>query len=261
LSQRPPSLYDPSMKVSARDIDHLSITTGSPDELVSRLQQLGFNATPDGTEPRCFCFQPAEDDIPNYIEFLEGEPGVALAVNVAELDGEERSHTWQSDDDYEIEVQVIVGESDGSPPWFPVKHETPDAFMEPEWIIHANGALAMVAIHLVAEDPAKLAKTLAESWTAESEEIFDGCMLVRTGSVELLCWSSTAWQSEYKAIEAMAPESLPSIVGVAIAIERARPLQALLGANNVAFSLGEDGRVIVAPEQAGGLMFEFMPQN
>jgi hypothetical protein len=249
------------MKVSARDIDHLSITIGSPNELVNRLQQLGFNATPDGVEPRCFCFQPAEDDIPNYIEFLEGEPGVALAVNVVDLEGEERAHTWESDDGYEVEAQVIVGETSGAPAWFPVKHETPDAFMEPEWIVHPNGALAMVAIHLVAEDPAAQAKELAESWEAESEEIFDGCVLVRTGAVELLCWSSAAWQSEYKAIEPMAPDVLPSIVGVAIAIERARPLQALLGANNVSFSLGADGRVIVAPEQAGGLMLEFMPQN
>jgi hypothetical protein len=29
----------------------------------------------------------------------------------------------------------------------------------------------------------------------------------------------------------------------------------------VAFALGEGDRVLVAPEQAGGLMLEFMPQN
>jgi hypothetical protein len=77
----------------------------------------------------------------------------------------------------------------------------------------------------------------------------------------LLIWSAPAWQLEYKAIEAMAPEDLPQLVGVAIAVERSRPLQALLRANNIGFALGDDGRVIVPPEQAGGLMFEFMPQN
>jgi hypothetical protein len=59
----------------------------------------------------------------------------------------------------------------------------------------------------------------------------------------------------------MAPAELPVIVGIAVAIERPRPLQALLGANNVSFALGENGRVIVPPDQAGGLMVDFVPQT
>lgn len=249
------------MKISARDIDHLSIAVQSPDELASRLQQLGFNPTPDGVEPRCFCFQPNRDDIPNYIELIEGEPKASLAINVAALEGEIREHSWESEDGYEIEARVILGESDGPLPWFPVKHDTPNSFMEPEWIVHPNGALGMIAVHAVAQDPAATAKALKDSWKCEFEEIFNGCMMLKPGAVELLIWSATAWQLEYKAIEAMAPEEMPSIVGIAIAVERARPLQALLGANNVSFSLGEGGRVIVAAEQAGGLMIEFMPQT
>jgi hypothetical protein len=249
------------MKIPARDIDHLSITTTAPDELATRLQQLGFAFTPEGVEPRCICFQPDRDDIPNYMELLEGEPASAVAVNVAELSGEERRHSWESDDGYAVEAEVVVGETSGALPWFPVAHRTPDAFMEPEWIVHPNGALGLVAVHAVTEDPAALAKTLRESWRAETEEIFDSCVLVRTGAVELLLWSAPAWQLEYKAIEAMAPEKLPQLVGVAIAVERSRPLQALLRANNIGFALGEGDRVIVPPEQAGGLMFEFMPQT
>jgi hypothetical protein len=249
------------MKISARDIDHLSITTAAPDALAARLQQLGFNATPEGVEPRCLCFQPDRDDIPNYIELLEGEPRLTLAVNVVELDGEERTHTWESEDGLEVEGKVIVGEDDGPLPWFPIKHDTPGAFMEPEWIVHPNGALGLVAIHAVADDPEAVAKALKELWKAETEEIFDGCVLVKTGAVELLVWSAAAWQSEYKAIEAMAPTELPTIVGVAVAIERPRPLQALLGANNVNFALGENGRVIVPPDQTGGLTIEFVPQT
>jgi hypothetical protein len=249
------------MKIPARDIDHLSITTAAPDGLAARLQQLGFNATPEGVEPRCLCFQPSRDDIPNYIELLEGEAAPALAVNVVDLDGEERTHVWENEDGFEVEAKVVVGESGGPLPWFPVRHETPEAFMEPEWIVHPNGALGLVAIHAVADDPAAVAKTLEESWKAEIEEIFDGCMLVKTGAVELLIWSGPAWQLEYKAIEAMAPTELPIIVGIAVAIERPRPLQALLGANNVSFALGESGRVIVPPDQAGGLTIEFVPQT
>lgn len=251
----------PPMKIPARDIDHLSITTAAPDGLAARLQQLGFNATPEGVEPRCLCFQPSRDDIPNYIELLEGEAAPALAVNVVDLDGEERTHVWENEDGFEVEAKVVVGESGGPLPWFPVRHETPEAFMEPEWIVHPNGALGLVAIHAVADDPAAVAKTLEESWKAEIEEIFDGCMLVKTGAVELLIWSGPAWQLEYKAIEAMAPTELPIIVGIAVAIERPRPLQALLGANNVSFALGESGRVIVPPDQAGGLTIEFVPQT
>jgi hypothetical protein len=261
LSGKASSLYDAGMKIQARDIDHLSMTTATPDGLADRLRQLGFNATPEGVEPRCLCFQPSRDDIPNYIELLEGEATLALAINVADLEGEMRTHIWESEDGFEVEARVVVGGNGGPLPWFPIHHETPDAFMEPEWIVHPNGALGLVAVHAVAGDPAACAKALAESWKAEIEEIFDGCMLVRTGAVELLIWSDSAWQLEYKAIEAMAPAELPIVVGIAVAIERPRPLQALLGANNVSFALGENGRVIVPPDQAGGLMVEFVPQT
>src|SRR5882724_39036 len=246
------------MKITARDIDHLSVTAASPDGLAGKLQQIGFTFTPEGVEPRCICFQPAEDDIPNYIELIEGEPRLALALNVTELEGEERTHVWESEDGYEVDAGVIVGEGGGPLPWFPVRHETPDAFMEPEWIVHPNGALAMMAIHAVAENTREVAKALQASWSAKVEEIFDGCMMVKAGSVELLVWSPAAYQQEYKAVEVMAPKELPAVVGATIAIERARPLQALLRANNVAFALGDGDRVLVAPEQAGGLMLEFM---
>src|SRR5262245_17107130 len=250
------------MSISARDIDHLSITLPAPDELVGRLQQLGFTLTPEGVEPRCICFQPAEDDIPNYIELIEGEPRIALALNVAELAGEERTHVWESEDGYEVDAAVIVGPAgDGPLPWFPVRQEIPDAFMEPEWVVHPNGALGLVAIHAVADDPRATADALAKSWSAVMEEIFNGCAMVKTGAVELLIWSPAAWQSEYKPVEAMAPAERPAVVGLAVAIERARPLQALLRANNVPFALTEGDRVIVPAEHAGGFAIEFMPQN
>ena len=250
------------MKISARDIDHLSLTLSDPGATASRLLQLGFNLTPEGVEPRCICFQPDQDDVPNYIELLQGDPAVvALALNVAELEGEERTHAWETEDGFEVDAGVVVGESGGPLPWFPVRHETPDAFMEPEWIVHPNGALALMAIHAVADNPKSVARALKEAWSAKVEEIFDGCMLVKTGTVELLIWSAAAYQDEYKALEVMPPQELPAIVGATVAVERARPLQALLRANNVPFALGEDKRVLVAPEQAGGLMLEFMPQT
>mgnify|MGYP003575337431 FL=1 len=250
------------MNISARDIDHLSLTLTDPEGAAVRLQQLGFTLTPEAVEPRCICFQPDQDDVPNYIELLQGEPPViALAANVPELEGEERTHAWETEDGYEVDAAVVVGESDGPLPWFPVRHQIPDAFMEPEWIVHPNGALAMMAVHAVAENPREIAKALKERWSAKVEEVLDGCMLVKTGTVELLVWSAAAYQAEYKAIEAMAPQDLPAIVGVTIAVERARPLQALLRANNVPFALAEGDRVLTAPEQSGGLMFEFLPQN
>jgi hypothetical protein len=250
------------MDISARDIDHLSLTMAAPAELAGRLSLIGFTLTPEGVEPRCVCFQPAEDDIPNYIELIEGEDKFALAINVAELKGEERTHVWESEDGYEVDAAVIVGPADDGPlPWFPVRQEIPDAFMEPEWIVHPNGALGLTAIHAVSDDPMKTADALAKSWKAVVEEVFDGCAVVKTGAVELLIWSPSAWQAEYKAVEAMAPAERPAIVGLTIAVERARPLQALLRANNVPFASTEGDRVIVPAEHAGGLAIEFLPQN
>ena len=81
------------MKISARDIDHLSLTLSDPESAATRLQQLGFNLTPEGVEPRCICFQPDQDDVPNYIELLQDYPAtIAMALNVAELKDKERTH-------------------------------------------------------------------------------------------------------------------------------------------------------------------------
>jgi len=253
--------YDAAMKVTARDIDHLSIATPDPEALAIKLQQIGFNLTPEGVEPRCVCFQPAEDDIPNYIELIEADVRVAVAVNVAELEGEVREHSWETDDGYEVEAEVIVGEMDGPLPWFPVRHQMPEAFMEPEWIVHPNGALGLLAVHVVADDPPETAKALGEQWGAITEDLFDGCTMIQTGAVEILIWSPSAYQTEYKSVEAMAPEHKPMIVGIAVAVERSRPLQALLRANNMPFALTEGDRVVIPAEQTDGLMIEFMPQT
>ena len=120
------------MNISARDIDHLVITLSDPAPTASRLQQLGFNLTPEGVDPRCICFQPDADDVPNYIELTEGQgAALALAMNVAELEGQERTHAWETEDGFEVDAGVVVGETGGPLPWMPVKHETPDAFAEP----------------------------------------------------------------------------------------------------------------------------------
>src|SRR5216684_2866920 len=117
------------MKISARDIDHVSATLGDLSDTAAKLGQLGFNLTPEGVEPRCICFQPGSDEIPNYIELLEGEANrISLALNVAELAGEERTHSWETEDGFEVDAGVVVGDGGGPVPWFPVRHETPDAF-------------------------------------------------------------------------------------------------------------------------------------
>jgi hypothetical protein len=250
------------MPITARDIDHLRLTLIDPQAAALRLQQLGFTLTPEEVEPRCACFQPAVDDVPNYLELLQGDPpGPALAVNVTELDGEERDYSWETEDGVLVEAREVVGAIEGPLPWFPVRQEIPDAFMEPEWIVHPNGALGLTAIHVVAESPTDIAKALAQAWRAETEEVFDGCVVVKTGALELLVWTPVAYQLEYQALEVMAPAELPAIVGITVAIERPRPLQALLRANNVPFALAEGDRILVANEVAAGLMIEFLPQT
>lgn len=253
------------MKISSREIDHLLVSHADFDSIATRWTQLGFNLTPEGVEPRCVCFQAVDDEIPNYIALQSGDATqFSMALNVEKLKGEKRSLSWETDDGVEVDVAMVVGDDVTDPvPWFPVSHETPASFMEPEWIVHPNGALAFLAIHVVSDQPAALAQTLKAAWSAKTEEIFDGCVMVKPeeGVVELLIWSPAAYQAEYKGIEAMAPEDKPQIVGIAIAIERARPLQALLRANNIPFALTEGDRVLVAPEQTGGLLIEFLPQN
>ncbi|MBS0546913.1 MAG: hypothetical protein JSR24_04135 [Proteobacteria bacterium] len=249
------------MKISARDIDHLTLNTTDPGTVAAKLEKLGFTLTPDGVWPRCICFVPADEDIPNYIEIAESPVDfMNVAMNVEKLKGEKRTFKWEGNDG-DITGSLIVGEGGGPVPWLTVQQFNPESFVEPELVVHPNGALAFICVHVVADDPKAIAKQLAATWDGRAEEVLDGCELVRTGMVELLIWTPAAWQKEYKAIEPMEPARKPAITGIAVAIERARPLQALLRANNVPFSLTEGDRILVAPEQTGGLVIEFMPQT
>ena len=251
------------MKISARDIDHLTLNSTDPAGVAARMEALGFTLTPDGVWPRCICFMPADEDIPNYIEIAESPVDfMNVAMNVEELKGEKRTFKWELDDN-EVEGSLTVGEGGGPVPWLTVKQDNPDAFVEPQLVVHRNGALAFICVHAVSDDPKKTAKELEKAWGEDTrvEDVLDGCVLVRTGMVELLVWSPAAWLKEYKAIEPMEPKRKPSITGIAVAIERARPLQAILRANNVPFQTTEGDRVLVSPETTGGLLIEFMPQN
>jgi hypothetical protein len=205
---------------------------------------------------------PADEEIPNYIEIAQSPVDfMNLAMNVEELKGDTRKFKWEGDDG-DIEGSLIVGEGGGPVPWLTVKQFNPEAFVEPSLLVHPNGALAFICVHAVSNDPKKTAKELEKMWEdSRVEDVLEGCVLVRTGMVELLIWSPAAWIKEYKAIEVMEPKRMPSITGIAVAIERARPLQAILRANNVPFAVTEGDRVLVSPETTGGLVIEFMPQN
>ena len=251
------------MKITVRDIDHLTLNATQPGAVATKLEQLGFTLTPDGVWPRCICFVPADEDIPNYIEIAESPVDfMNLAMNVEDLKGDKRKFKWEGEDG-DIEGSLIVGEGGGPVPWLTVKQFNPEAFVEPELVVHPNGALSFICVHAVADDPKKTAKELEKAWGEDTrvEDVLNGCILVRTGMVELLIWSPAAWIKEYKAIEVMEPKRMPSITGIAIAVERARPLQALLRANNIPFAVTEGDRLLVSPESTGGLLIEFMPQN
>ena len=102
----------------------------------------------------------ALDDVPNYIELLQGDPpGIALALNVSELDGEERIYGWESEDGTLVEAREVVGGLEGPLPWFPVRQDTPGAFM-PESIGYAIKCLVlgkpMVSISGMAKEVAWL---------------------------------------------------------------------------------------------------------
>ena len=87
------------MKINARDIDHLTLNSTQPGAVTAKLEQLGFTLTPDGVWPRCICFVPADEDIPNYIEIAESPVDfMNVAMNVEELKGDKRSFKWEGEE-------------------------------------------------------------------------------------------------------------------------------------------------------------------
>ena len=250
------------MKISARDIDHLVFSLSDPGLAASRLEQMGFTLTPDGTEPRCVCFAPHRDDIPSYLELAAGDTAsVSLAMNVAELQGEERSIPGKPS----MAISSRCARWSEKPrvrcPGLPCATRRRISFPSRNGLSTPTARWQWSRFTSWPTIRALWRATCAWPGTAKARKSSTAATLVKTGEVELLLWSPAAYQLEYKSIEAMAPEQRPAVVGLTLAVERARPLQALLRANNVPFGIADNSRTVVAPEQVGGLMIEFIPQG
>jgi glyoxalase-like protein len=182
------------------DIDHLMLGVADPDAAAADFARLGFTVTPLSAMPqiglanRCVLLTPAQPGAANYLELLghdqraspfmrallgghEGIKSLVLAVDemdaaVARLaaggapPGEplhiERRWALPDGEVLELAFTVATPALDAPPLYCNLcRHHTLHHYLRPEWRRHENGARALVAVLVEADDPQRVTQWYA----------------------------------------------------------------------------------------------------
>lgn len=132
------------------------------------------------------------------------------------------------------------------------EHETPELVFQPEVQSHPNGAVALDAVILVVEEPALAARrfgALADGAEhGDARERWFGPPGDRLGLL-----APAAFRARYPGVQ------IPRVPWAGAMVVRVNDGRALRSAAEAPLQLGPTGAPFVAPEQAGGVVVEFVP--
>lgn len=140
--------------------------------------------------------------------------------------------------------------------FFVCQQHFPEAFWSPALQQHANGALRVTGITLIADEPLAHAAFL-EAFTGERSERAGGRVTIETGRgvIEAVTPAVAAWTWDSDALPADAPKG-PHLAGIRLAVKRLALARAALQEGGIPFS-DEGGRLVVPASAAFGTALAF----
>lgn len=136
--------------------------------------------------------------------------------------------------------------------FFVCQQHAPQHFWKPQYQRHANGALAMAAVYLLAEDPPALTGLFAGLQGAERVRRDGQSLRVETarGRVEVL--NPSDWQSRFQAPPPAELPATPCLAAIDVALPDLAAAADILARNGIAHRrLGD--RIVIDAETAHGL--------
>lgn len=136
-------------------------------------------------------------------------------------------------------------------------HKTPELMRRPDWMEHPNGAVGFAGITVVASDPQPVGAAMQKVFGEGTVEATSYGLLVKTGRGTIAVSTPDRF-GEMHPGAAVPDLPLPSFYGLRIAVKSPDATAAWLkGEGILAERVG--GAIRVAPEQARGVLLEFVP--
>ncbi|MGQ0664663.1 MAG: VOC family protein [Pseudomonadota bacterium] len=139
---------------------------------------------------------------------------------------------------------------------FVCQHLTPDLIRRREWLVHANGAVALLGLTAMVDDPASLAPAYELLCGAGSATLTDETLAVRMGRQQLLFAKPRDLALLYPGIETTATPP-PWLAAMTIGVARIEATTRWFEDRGIAFAAEPAGSLIVCPAEACGAVVEF----
>jgi len=274
------------MRRHLKGIDHVVIVVRDLDKAQRAYARMGFALTPRGFHTlgsQNHCLMLGSDYVEllavpvhhpanrHYSEFLqrgEGLAGLAFATDdaaglragltaegIAAGEPLDFSRPVQGLGEARFRITTLPGDATPGLHSFACQHFTPGLVWRPEYQRHANGAIGLAAVAVIAEDPPVAAASYAKVVGEPPRKIDEG-LLVACGSVPIAIASRGKLGRRLRDV-AMPPRARPVAAALFVRVADRAATASMLRRNGLAPVALADGSFAIGADQAHGVAVVF----
>lgn len=136
-------------------------------------------------------------------------------------------------------------------------HLTPELMRRPEWLAHANGVLALNAIHVLVAETGSLLPAYDRLLGMPQVTTTDAVAAVHVGGQRIVFSTADDFLTMHPGLDLPADLPLPAIVSLELAVGRLRQTADHLARGGVAFHERPDKSLAVGPGEVNGAILIF----
>lgn len=278
-------------------IDHVIVGVGALEQARAGWMRLGFTPTPRGrhigqsTANYCIMFAAdylellgsiADDDpaprLAGFLQHREGPMAAAFALAGAPemVHGHLSSLALHPSPPRSLARRIeLSGDLPGEPatPRFSLialppeetpgldcflcGHLTPELMRRPEWLIHANGAVAVKGIDVLVEHTAPLIPAYDRLFGLPQVTTTDAVVAVRVGRHRIMFSTPDDFLTMHPGLDLAPDFALPGIAALELAVRSPGETAAYFAGQGIAFTTLSDGSLTVPAEAANGTILMF----
>lgn len=281
------------MKHGITGLDHVIVGVRDLEDARERWARLGFAVTPRGrhkgwgTANYCIMFEsdyvellgivdPAQftNNLDRFLDKREGLMSVCFAsANSDATKGSLAAAGFDAEGPKDLARFLELPEGDVEPsfklvfpaeaatpglPSFICQHLTPDLIRQPDWLRHPNGAKGIRTIGIVVDRPLEIEDAYVRLFGPGAVIETDNAIAVRLGQTSLLFASPDDFDLFSPEMDPDFPYDPPQIMSLSIVTSDREAAAAALEEGGVPFRRMNDGTIAVQPEDANGVLVEFV---
>lgn len=153
---------------------------------------------------------------------------------------------------------ILPPETTPGIPAFLCQHLTPEKLRRPGWTEHANGATSMLSVTALMAEPLELAGAWDRFIGPAASTATDEMVTVHTRhGMVFLCRPDDLGQMHPEAEDLETPPA-PTLVALTLQVKDSAAAAAVLKAAGIAYDRDPQGKIVVAPEDACGVLIELV---